>query len=41
MAALELRLSANPNETVTAEEIAAIAKDFDTIAVPLRAFVGE
>jgi HPt (histidine-containing phosphotransfer) domain-containing protein len=41
MAALELRLSANPNETVTADEIAAIGKEFDTIAVPLRAFVGE
>lgn len=40
MAALELRLSANPNENVTADEIAAIGREFEEIATPLRAFVG-
>jgi HPt (histidine-containing phosphotransfer) domain-containing protein len=41
MAALELRLSANPNENVTADEIAAISSQFEEFAGPLRAFVGE
>lgn len=40
MAALELRLSANPNENVTPEEIAEISSEFEEFAGRLRAFVG-
>lgn len=40
MAGLEQRLSANPNENVTPNELAVIATEYETFAAPLRAFVG-
>jgi HPt (histidine-containing phosphotransfer) domain-containing protein len=41
MARLESRLATNPNEIVSAEEIAAISAEYEEFAGPLRAFVGE
>src|SRR6185436_321911 len=41
MAGLEGRLAADPNENVSAAEIAAISAEFEEFAGPLRAFVGE
>lgn len=40
MAALEMRLADENAADVTAEDLAAITAEYDTIAGPLRAFVG-
>lgn len=41
MAALETRLEKEDGADVTPEDLTAIAAEFDAIAAPLRAFVGE
>lgn len=41
MAALEARLSQADGEDLHAEDMAAISTEFETIAAPLRLFVGE
>lgn len=40
MAALETRLEPAEGADITPEDLAAIAAEFETIATPLRAFVG-
>jgi HPt (histidine-containing phosphotransfer) domain-containing protein len=40
MAALEARLEGETGDDITPEDLAGIAADFETIAGPLRAFVG-
>lgn len=41
MAAIEARLASPEGADVTADEIASLARDYETIAAPLRKFVGE
>ncbi|WP_414661283.1 Hpt domain-containing protein [Horticoccus sp. 23ND18S-11] len=41
MADIEARLAEESGGDVTADEIASIARDYETIAAPLRAFAGE
>lgn len=41
MAEIEARLSEENTEDVTADDLAMISAEFETIAVPLRKFVGE